>query len=129
MSDSTENLDKAQKNQKRVVAAGSDPETTGPADNLLEEGSTSRSIIFCSIYFFEDLKSLESSMSCKGICIHHKSFSLPSRFRYINGQKRCQICQVFIKWQGFWCPCCGFRLRGKPRNTKDKNRYKMMSNL
>jgi hypothetical protein len=39
MSDSTENLDKAQKNQKRVGAAESDPETTGPADNLREEAA------------------------------------------------------------------------------------------
>ena len=39
MSDSTENLDKAQKNQKRVGAAESDPETTGPAENLREEAS------------------------------------------------------------------------------------------
>ena len=39
MSDSTDNLEKAQKNQKRVGAAESDPETTGPADNLREEGS------------------------------------------------------------------------------------------
>jgi hypothetical protein len=37
MSDSTENLDKAQKNQKRVGAAESEPETTGPPDNLREE--------------------------------------------------------------------------------------------
>ena len=66
-------------------------------------------------------------MSCKGICNRHKSFSLPSKFRYLNGQKRCQMCQIFIKWQGFWCPCCGFKLRGKPRNSKDKNRFKTMS--
>jgi len=39
MSDSTENLDKAQKNQKRVGAAESDPETTGPAENLREEAA------------------------------------------------------------------------------------------
>ena len=39
MSDSTENLEKAQKNQKRVVAAESDPETTGPADNLREDAA------------------------------------------------------------------------------------------
>jgi hypothetical protein len=39
MSDSTENLEKAQKNQKRVGAAESDPETTGPAENLREEAS------------------------------------------------------------------------------------------
>ena len=37
MSDSTENLDKAQKNQKRVGAAESNPETAGPAENLREE--------------------------------------------------------------------------------------------
>jgi hypothetical protein len=39
MSDSTENLDKAQRNQKRVGAAESDPETIGPAENLREEAS------------------------------------------------------------------------------------------
>ncbi len=53
-------------------------------------------------------------MSCKGICIRHKSFSLPNKFRYLNGQKRCQVCQLYIKWMGYWCPCCGFRLRGNP---------------
>ena len=41
MSDSTENLDNAQKNQKRVGAAESDPETTGPAENLREEAAES----------------------------------------------------------------------------------------
>ena len=37
MTDSTEELEKAQKNQKEAGLAGSDPETkTGPADNLFE---------------------------------------------------------------------------------------------
>ena len=39
MSDTIDNLEKAQKNQKRVGAAESDPETTGPADNLREEAA------------------------------------------------------------------------------------------
>lgn len=39
MSDSTENLEKVQKNQKHVGAAESDPETTGPAENLREEAA------------------------------------------------------------------------------------------
>ena len=39
MSDSTENLDKAQRNQKRVGAAESEPETIGPTENLREEAS------------------------------------------------------------------------------------------
>ena len=41
MSDTTDNLEKAQKNQKRVGAAESDPETTSPADNLREEAAES----------------------------------------------------------------------------------------
>ena len=40
--------------------------------------------------------------------------------RYEIGQKRCQICEIFIKWDGLWCPCCGYRLRTKPRNLKYK---------
>lgn len=36
------------------------------------------------------------------------------------GQKRCQICEIFIKWDGLWCLCCGYRLRTKPRNLKYK---------
>jgi len=34
-----ENLDDAQKNQKKVSAAENDPETTGPAENLREEAA------------------------------------------------------------------------------------------
>jgi hypothetical protein len=38
------------------------------------------------------------------------------------GQKRCQVCQIFIvNWQGLFCPCCGGRLRNRPkRNSKFK---------
>ena len=37
MTDSTEELEKAQKNQREIGLAGSDPETKiGPADNLRE---------------------------------------------------------------------------------------------
>ena len=62
-------------------------------------------------------------MTCKGICIRHKA-QKPSGTsgRYTSGQKRCQICEIFIKWDGLWCPCCGYRLRTKPRNKKYKAR-------
>ena len=39
MTNSTENLEKAQNNQKRIGAAESDPETTGPADELREDAA------------------------------------------------------------------------------------------
>jgi hypothetical protein len=40
--------------------------------------------------------------------------------RYATGNKRCQICEIFIKWDGLWCPCCGYRLRNGPRLFKHK---------
>jgi hypothetical protein len=36
------------------------------------------------------------------------------------GQKRCQVCEIYLDWQGTWCPCCGYRLRIRPRNGKYK---------
>ena len=40
--------------------------------------------------------------------------------RYLIGQKRCQVCQIFINWRGIYCPCCGYKLRINPRNSKFK---------
>lgn len=61
-------------------------------------------------------------MTCKGICLRLKAFKPAHSGRYINGQKRCQGCEIFIKWDGLWCPCCGFRLRLGPRNSVNKER-------
>jgi hypothetical protein len=38
-SEGNENLESAQKNQKKVGAAEDNPETTGPAENLREEAA------------------------------------------------------------------------------------------
>jgi hypothetical protein len=62
----------------------------------------------------------DRKMTCKGICIRHKAQKPVGSGRYASGQKRCQICEIFIKWDGLWCPCCGYRLRTKPRNLKYK---------
>jgi hypothetical protein len=59
-------------------------------------------------------------MVCKGICIRHKALKPVGDGRYATGQKRCQVCEVFLNWNGLWCPCCGYRLRTKPRNIKYK---------
>jgi hypothetical protein len=59
-------------------------------------------------------------MVCKGICSRHKAMRPSTGMRYLIGQKRCQVCQIFINWQGWFCPCCGFRLRNRPRNSKFK---------
>jgi hypothetical protein len=62
-------------------------------------------------------------MTCKGICIRHRAQRPAASFgRYATGQKRCQVCSIFMKWGGLWCPCCGCRVRTKPRNSKFKQR-------
>ena len=63
-------------------------------------------------------------MVCKGICIRHKAIKPSGGGRYATGQKRCQICEIFIKWNDNFCPCCGYRLRGKPRNLKYKEKLR-----
>ncbi len=64
-------------------------------------------------------------MSCKGICIRFKAIGESiSKGRYIKGQKRCQRCDIYINWNiSVFCPCCGTRLRYKPRNGKLKLKF------
>ena len=67
-------------------------------------------------------------MVCKGICIRHKAVKPTGAGRYASGQKRCQICEIFLNWDaGHFCPCCGYRLRGKPRNLKYKEKFRSQS--
>ena len=63
-------------------------------------------------------------MTCKGICMRHKAC-----FRYATGNKRCQICEIFIKWDGLWCPCCGYRLRNGPRSFKFKAKLRKQKKM
>jgi hypothetical protein len=66
-------------------------------------------------------------MVCKGICIRHRAQKpLGSFGRYATGQKRCQVCSVYMRWGGLWCPCCGCKVRTRPRNSKFKQRFKTL---
>ena len=68
-------------------------------------------------------------MVCKGICIRHKASGPISSGRYSPGQKRCQICDLFIKWDGIFCPCCGRRLRIGPRSFKFKAKLRKQKRI
>jgi len=59
-------------------------------------------------------------MVCKGICSRYRATNPVGVGRYASGQRRCQMCEEYIAWEGLWCPCCGYRLRTKPRNLKYK---------
>lgn len=64
-------------------------------------------------------------LTCKGICSRHKAPKPVGDGRYSTGQKRCQVCEIFLKWDGLWCPCCSYRLRTKPRNLKYKAKLRV----
>lgn len=59
-------------------------------------------------------------MSCKGVCDRYKAIKPVGIGRYAAGQKRCQVCEIFINFNGNNCPCCNYKLRAKPRNIKYK---------
>lgn len=46
-------------------------------------------------------------MSCKGICIHHEAVKGVRGYRYLNGEKRCQVCCIFLVWDNDFCPGLG----------------------
>jgi len=54
-------------------------------------------------------------MVCKNICIDYKAKKPVGGMRYLDGQKRCQNCDLFIHWEGIRCPCCSTKLRAGPR--------------
>lgn len=62
-------------------------------------------------------------MVCKGVCSRYKAKRITQGFRYSNGQKRCNVCEIFLNWDGNWCPCCGMSLRTRPRTSKYKQIY------
>ena len=62
-------------------------------------------------------------MTCKGLCVKYKALKPLRLSRYLVGQKRCQICNVFLEWNGLFCPCCNMRLRTTSRYTKYKEKF------
>lgn len=57
-------------------------------------------------------------MMCKNICEKYRAVKSGNTSYYAEGSKRCQVCDIFIKWDGSRCPCCKSVLRTKPRNQQ-----------
>ena len=66
---------------------------------------------------------------CKGICGRYRATRPLDGRRYSTGQKRCKSCEIFIKWEGVSCPCCGYRLRTMPRSSEDREELRMIKTI
>ena len=64
-------------------------------------------------------------MGCNGICLRYKvTKGEQSSSWYKKGAKRCTTCDIYIKWEGLWCPCCGYMLRTKPKGNQFRKNLK-----
>lgn len=76
-------------------------------------------------------------MSCNGICHRFKAKNTGGKYlRYVNGNVRCQVCEIFLtpegvrtKLHGKYCRCCGNRIRSKPRCTSCKKAYETLPTI
>jgi len=50
---------------------------------------------------------------CIGICTRYKS-----KPRFVDGNKKCTKCGIFIKWDGLYCPCCKQLLSAIPNSAR-----------
>ena len=59
---------------------------------------------------------------CMGKCKEFKAQKPSEGKRYELGQKRCQMCNQWVCYEGNWCPCCNNRLRTSPKSrTSERN--------
>ena len=72
------------------------------------------------------VQNLTLVMVCKGICSRYKAIKPAKNGRYEAGQKRCSICAIFLNWEGSHCPCCGYALRTKPKETTARHRLLLL---
>lgn len=58
-------------------------------------------------------------MSCKGICEKYKS---KNSWRHPKNPSKayCTACELSTNWEGLFCPCCGYKLRRKTRQSEKK---------
>ncbi|TBR09166.1 MAG: hypothetical protein EPO62_05450 [Candidatus Nitrosotenuis sp.] len=62
-------------------------------------------------------------LTCKGDCRTKYSVFLGEISLRYNGQKRCGVCDVYLKWDDSKCPCCNSILHVRPRHSRAKSKY------
>jgi hypothetical protein len=63
-------------------------------------------------------------MACRNLCERLDSKIIVGESRYGLGKKYCRRCEVHFLHGGWFCPCCGIRLRLSSTNRKDKERLR-----
>ena len=58
-------------------------------------------------------------MPCNQVCEKYRFVRDKHEKIYNSGASRCNgRCQIFLQFDGSYCPCCGVKLRKSPRNKQ-----------
>lgn len=97
-----------------------------PNQEIVWRNTWPRTITSC---FNKEKKRRKEKMACKGVCSRYKltrknrgssGFTEKSGYYTQEHGKRCTTCAIFIRWEGIYCPCCGYHLRARPRKSQEK---------
>ena len=67
-----------------------------------------------------------SRMICRNIICKAEQYQPKKKVRgaAAQGYRRCSVCEIFLKYQGVYCPCCSNRMRVTPNNNKARQRVR-----
>jgi hypothetical protein len=65
-------------------------------------------------------------MACRNLCERFNSRFIVGGSHYANGKKYCRRGEVYILYDGIFCPCCGMVLGTSPTNKRDKERLRQL---
>ena len=67
-----------------------------------------------------------SRMICRNIICNLEEYKPKKTVRGAaeKGYRRCSNCEVFLKYQGVYCPCCSNRMKVTPNNNKARQKVR-----
>ncbi len=67
------------------------------------------------------MKASTKFFTCKQIC---KKYQVHNRYDVPENGYCSAQCEIYLKWEGSHCPCCGMKLRRRPRSNGSNSTVK-----
>jgi hypothetical protein len=64
-------------------------------------------------------------MVCRNICERIYLKRQVGQSDYLVGKKYCRRCEVYLYYDGIFCPCCGMQLRTNPIDKEGKEKIRI----
>jgi hypothetical protein len=92
---------------------------------LIKKDAETLELLQTGSYYFQSKTIFRINLACKGFCSEYKETKTNPKNSgmYQLGYKRCSECESFMKWNGTHCPCCGTRLRSKPKSALYRRKF------